>query len=106
VVLACDEATTPAPSSATIRREHGVVELNAGRGGELDLWKQHEVEVVGNECYESLDSLQLASNTLIPPFKSVRMQNEPLLEGFAISHANKTYTQSQTIVVTKELTVG
>lgn len=44
----------------------------------------------------------MTSGSLLPPFKTVRMQNEPLLEGFAIKSANKTYTQSQTIVVTKE----
>ena len=52
---------------------------------------------------ESLEVLQVTSGSLLPPFKTVRVQNEPLLDGFAIKSANKTYTQSQTIVVTKEL---
>lgn len=78
----------PVPRSSAIHRE----EVFDARRQEKDLVTQ-EVEV-GTEFFESLDSLKLASNTLIPPFKSVRMQNEPLLEGFAISNANKTYTQS------------
>ena len=54
------------------------------------------------EEFESLDSLKAASNSLLPPFKTVKVQNEPLLEGFGIKSTNKTYTQSQTIVVTSE----
>ena len=55
------------------------------------------------EIFDSLDSLKVASNSLLPPFKTVRLQNEPLLQGFAVKSANKSYTQSQTILVTKEI---
>ena len=48
-----------------------------------------------NEVFDSLDSLIAASNSLMPPFKTVRLQDEPFLH-------NKVYTQSQTILVGKE----
>ena len=46
------------------------------------------------EIFDSLDSLKVASNTLLPPFKTVRVKNEPLLPKFKEKPANKVYTQT------------
>lgn len=38
-----------------------------------------------NEVFgESLDSLQVTSGSLLPPFKTVRVSNEPFLEDFGV----------------------
>ena len=52
--------------------------------------------------FDSLDSLKVASYSLLPPFKSVQVQNEPLMEKFPETPAEKLYSSSQTIIVTKE----
>jgi hypothetical protein len=47
----------------------------------------------------------VASYSLLPPFKSVQVQNEPLLEKFPEKPTGKLYTTSHTIIVGEELYV-
>ena len=47
------------------------------------------------EVFDSLDSLIAASNTLMPPFKTDRIENEPFKQ-------SKFYTQSKTILASNE----
>ena len=50
------------------------------------------------EVFDSLDSLIAASNTLMPPFKTDRIENEPFKQ-------YKFYTQSKTILASSENSV-
>ena len=98
-----DSSFKPVREPAATAMEYESGEVASGENKRLDQFVGHTLEKKLPDAFdESLEAFQLTSGSLLPPFKTVRMQNEPLLEGFAIKSANKTYTQSQTIVVTKE----
>jgi len=66
-------------------------------------------EVFGGEC-SLVESLQVTSGSLLPPFKTVRVQNDESTPFLGDSEYEKpatkpttTYTQTQTIIVNKEL---
>lgn len=56
------------------------------------------------EVFGSLDELKEASNSLLPPFKTVGACDESPLQGFDRKAKAKVYT-SQTILHTKEITL-
>ena len=63
-----------------------------------------KVSSEASEIFDSLDSLKVASNTLMPPFKTkVAPKKEEILPKFPAKTTNKVYTQSQTILVSKAL---
>jgi len=71
---------------------------------------EKEPREVESDVFESLDSLKLASNSLLPPFKTVGVSNDPIIfKGCSSSNKgtsdSKVYTQSQTFLVSKELNI-
>lgn len=71
---------------------------------------EKELREVESDVFESLDSLKLASNSLLPPFKTVGVSSDPIIfKGCSSSNkgtsGSKVYTQSQIIPVSKEMNI-